>query len=302
MSTVGSIASVFLLLFVGALLKKLKALRSDDTLVINSLIIYATVPALAFGILYGQKLTVELLVIVLAGNAANIVALLVARGVGGALRLSRPQLGAFMMAATFGNTTFMGIPVVEAAFHGNRQALLVAMVYSELAMSLPVYTLGMWLAARYGGGQARLREILAPGRLPALPAMAAGVLLTPFALPEAALESLERLGACTLPLAMISVGLMLSGRSFRGNQLPIAAAAALKLLCMPVIMYAILTLVHIDGVPRQTVVLQGGMPVSIIAGVMAARGGSDGPFVASVTLVTTLASMATLPLILSIIQ
>jgi len=302
METFSPVLSVFLLLFAGVLLRKLNVLQQSDGRVINSIIIYATVPALAFGIFYGQKLSWTLALVVAAGNAANVVSLLIARQAARALGLSRPRTGAFMMAASFGNTTFMGIPVVDAAFRGDPQALVVAMIYSELAMSLPVYTLGLWLASKYGGSHASIRDVLSPRRLPAIPAMALGALLTPLAIPEAVTGALERLGACTLPLAMISVGLMLSARSFEGSRGPILVAAAMKLFCMPVIMYAILTLFGVHGLARQVTLLQAGMPVSIIAGVMAARGGSDGPFVAAVTLVTTLGSVVSLPLLLTIIR
>lgn len=302
METAGPVLSIFLLLAAGVVLRAVHVLKQGDTQVINAIIIYATVPALAFGIFYGQGLSWTLLVVVLAGNAANVISLLCSRQAARLLKLSRPQTGAFMIASTFGNTTFMGIPVIEASFGGSAEALVVAMIFSELSVSLPVYTIGLWLATKYGGTHVHLKHILSPRQLPAIPAMALGLALTPLALPAPVLTAVDRLGACTLPLAMISVGLMLTARSFRGNQVPLALASILKLFCMPVLMYAILTLCGIRGLARDVAVLQAGMPNSIIGGVMAARGGSDGPFVASATLITTLASIITIPLTLAILR
>lgn len=302
MSTFGPIFSVFFLLFIGVLLRRGGILKQTDTHVINSLIIYATVPALAFGIFYGQKLSWTLAVIVVVGNLVNILSLAIARAVAIPLKLERPQTGAFMISSTYGNTTFMGIPVVASAFNSDPSALVVAMIFSELAMSLPVYTMGLWLACRYGGSHAHFKDIISPKRLPAIPAMALGVLLTPFVIPDFVLDSLQKLGSCTLALAMISVGLMLSLKSFHGRTAPIAIAAIMKLFLMPAIMWAALTLCGVTGVARQVTVLQAAMPNSIIAGVMAARGGSDGPFVAASTALTTIVSMATIPLVLAILK
>jgi len=304
MSAFAPIVSTFLLLLVGFLLRRTRVLRQEDTGVINAVIICATVPALAFTIMVGQHLTWASAGVIAAGNIANCVSLCISWALARLLKLGRPQMGAFMIAATFGNTTFMGIPVVEAAFHGDRQAMLYAIMYGELAMSLPVYTLGLWVASRFGGSHTKIHELLSPKRLPTLPAMIAGVALSALgiAVPLMLMDAIKRLGACTLPLSMISVGLMLSARSFRGNGFLIILVSVLKLFCMPAIVYAILTLFGVGGLARQVVTLQAAMPNSIVSGIMTARGGSDAPFVASATLITTLASLGTLPLILTLLK
>lgn len=302
MAAIIPILSTFLLLLVGFALRKGRVLEQDETRTLNAVIIFVTVPALAFTIMYGQTLNWSAGAVVVAGNLANFVSLGMAWGVAKALRLNRPRTGAFMIGATFGNTTFMGIPVIAAAFHGSKQALLHGIVYGELAMSLPVYTLGLWVASQFGGVHTHARELLSIKRLPAIPALVAGLVLSGIALPGALMDVVKSLGACTLPLSMISVGVMLSGRSFKGNELTIAVLAVMKLFCMPVIVYAILTLFGVGGLARQVATLQAAMPNSIISNIMTARGGSDGALVSSATLVTTLASIATLPLVLMAVR
>lgn len=302
METFGPVLSIFLLIFVGAALRRANLLRQSDAQVVNTVIIYATVPALAFGICYGRKLTWEIGAVVLLGLAALLINLVASRGVARLLKLNRPQTGAFMVMSSFGNTTFLGIPVLAAAFHNSPQALLIGIIYSEFATALPVYTLGLWIASKYGGTHARIHDLFSPKRLPAIPAMAAGLLLSSAALPKPFLDATHYLGAATIPLAMISVGLMLSARSFKGNEWPIVLAGVLKLVCLPAMLYAILTVCGIQGISRQTVVLQAGMPTSVIASVMTARGGSDGPLVASGTLVLTLASLITIPIVVTLIR
>ncbi|MCC6485742.1 MAG: AEC family transporter [Armatimonadetes bacterium] len=298
MATVAPIFSTFLLLLVGFALRKGRILKQGETDTLNAVIIFATVPALAFTIMYGQKLSWSAAAVVVGGNLANLVSLAVAWSIARALKLSRPRTGAFMIAATFGNTTFMGIPIIAAAFHGSKHALLYGIVYGELAMSLPVYTLGLWVASHFGGAQAHMRELLSIKRLPAIPALFAGLVLSGVTVPGALMDVIKSLGACTLPLSMISVGVMLSGRSFRGNGALIVCTGILKLFCMPLIVYAILTLFGVGGLTRQVATLQAAMPNSIISNIMTVQGGSDGNLVSSATLATTIASVATLPLVL----
>ena len=302
METFGPVLSIFLLLFVGYALRKGGVLRQSDSQVVNAVIIYGTVPALAFGIFYGRHVSWEMLVVVIGGNVAVCVNLFLSRQVARLLKLTRPRTGAFMLASSYGNTTFLGLPVVAAAFANDPQALVAALMFSELAVSLPVYTVGLLISSKYGGAPVRLKEAFHPGRLPAIPAIIAGLLLSPVPIPKPLMDSIGRLGSATVPLAMISVGLMLSARSFRGNEAPIAVAGLLKAVCLPLLVYAILTLCGIHGQVRQVCVLQAAMPTSIISGVIAARGGSDGPLVASSTLVLTLLAIGTLPLTVMLIR
>ncbi len=230
MSVVGTVLSIFLLLFLGYGTKKIRLLRAEDADLLNTVVIYLTLPAFIFDAIYSyrQPLPLSIVKVPIIGFAMIAVVLAIAFIVGRMLRLDRPTLGGLILASGFGNTGFLGYPVVQAAFH-ERGALVTAALYDELAMALPMYTLGALIAAGLAGEKVEGEQLLRVFKLPAFLAIPVALLLRPVAIPEPLLAAIRYLGNGTIPLVMISLGLSLSARSLKGLAVPVLAVCVLKL-------------------------------------------------------------------------
>ena len=77
-------------------------------------------------------------------------------------------------------------------------------------------------------------------RFPPFQALAAGALLAPVGLPEAALGVLDRLAATLVPLALVSVGFQLRLGEARGRSRALSAGLAFKLVLGPALVAALL--------------------------------------------------------------
>ncbi|MCL6520349.1 MAG: AEC family transporter [Armatimonadetes bacterium] len=303
MSATGTVLSIFLLLSVGYGAKKVKLLRDQDADLLNTVVVYITLPAFIFDAIYSYRQPIPLSIakVPIIGFAMILVVLGIAYVVGRAMGLDRPTLGGMIIASGFGNTGFLGYPLVQAAFR-EKAALVTAALYDELAMALPLYTLGALIAAGFAGRRVDREQLLRVFTLPSMLSIPIALIIRPISLPNPLLEAVRYLAAGTVPLVMISLGLSLSGRSLRGLALPVAVTCVLKLVALPVITYYAARSGGLSGVMHQVTVVEAGMPSAIMTCVIASKFGANARFVAGVIFLTTLLSIASIPLMLYLLN
>lgn len=286
---------------IGYGIKKARLLRTEDMNVLITIIIYLMLPCFVFDAIYThhQAIPLSIAKVPLVGFGIELVVICIAYFAGRVLKLDRPTRGGLILAAVFGNTGFLGYPIVQAAF--GKSALITATLYDGLAMALPLYTLGMVIAARFAGEKVDRMQLLKMAALPAIWAIPLALLLRPVTLPEPILRSIGYLANGTVPLAMLSIGLSISARSIKGLAIPIVAACALKLVVLPLITFYAARTVGISGLVQTVTVIEAGMPSAAMACVVAAKFGANERFVAGIIFVSTLLSLITIPAMLVIL-
>jgi malonate transporter len=174
-------------------------------------------------------------------------------------RLGRGGGTVATMCASYVNAGYLGIPVAAFVLGDVSYAIPVVLfqvlLYSPLALSL--------LDARPG-----LRGVLAlPLRNPIIPACLLGLAVTAsgWTPPAQLLRPFELTGAAAIPLALLALGLALSGvRPFRdGPDAEIRyAAVAAKVLIQPVIAYLVGLALGLDGTLLLAAVVMSGLPTA----------------------------------------
>lgn len=299
--TLVTTASIFLLLTAGYASKRIGVLKASDSSVVTSLVINLTMPAFIFVNTHGKPLAAEMIKAPALGFAMQLVVMVAAYLAARAMRLDRRTTGALMLTAAFGNTGFLGYPVVTAAFRGDETAIFTAVLFDSFSMALALNSIGIAAAACFSGSQFEWRSLLEFLRTPLFPAMVIALLLRNVYVPEVIMITLNYLAAGTVPLAMISIGLNLSAGSLQKHPGAIAVAVALKMVVLPALMLAFLPIAGVAGVVREVAVLESAMPTAVFAGVVAARYGSNGAFAAGVIFVSTLLSIVWIPAVLTIL-
>lgn len=303
MGVVSTVFSIFLLLFIGYAMKKIRVLKAEDANLLNTVALYITLPAFIFQAIhdYRQPLKWELMKVPLVGFAMMAIVLVLAYLLARAMKLDRPTTGGMMLAAAFGNTGFLGYPVTQAAF-GTSGALVTTVLYDMFAMALPLYLIGTFIAANFGGDKAEPKAIIRMALIPPLLTVPIALILRPFTMPHIINHSLEYLAGGTIPLVMISLGLSLSASSLRGYARPAVAALALKLAVLPCLTFFAYRAAGLTGTSLQVGTMESGMPTAVMACVVASKFGANGRFVAGVIFVSTLVSLATIPTALLILR
>jgi len=299
LSIVGTVLSIFLLLFAGYGIKKARILKAGDAEILNTVVLNLTLPAFIFLAIYGYhgNLTLQIAKVPIFGFATMLVVMVIAWLIGRALRLDRRIIGGLIIVSAFGNTGFLGYPVVQAAFH-QKGALVTAVMYDELAMAFPLYTLGILLATTFSGEKISREYMLKVFKLPSMWAIPLALILRPYVLPGPIMHAIEYLSAGTIPLVMISLGLSLSTSSLKGYAVPVLVACVLKLGVLPLLTHHVMGFVGVQGTMHQVTVLESAMPGAMMSAVIAGRFGDCGKYTTSAIFTATLLSLVTIPLTL----
>lgn len=290
--------SIFLLLLAGYIARKTKALKSEDAGIVNSIIINLTMPAFIFVNTNGKMLTPGMIKAPALGFLLEMVILALAYLASRALKLDRKTTGAVMIVSAFGNTGFLGYPVVKAAFPGNDEAILTAVLFDNFGMAMILSSIGIAVASAFAGTKFEWKNMLLFLKSPLLPATIIALIFKNVHVPALIMDTLQILGRATVPLAMISIGLSLSTGSLKEYSLPILTATILKMGLLPLLMYFTLPYLGVQGTIYKVAVLESAMPSAVFSGVVTSRYGCNGKYAAAAIFVMTLLSIGVIPGIL----
>lgn len=284
---------------VGVALRLTGVLKRTDSRVLNSIIVYAALPALIFSKVYVAELSWEYARLVGVAWIVCLSALALAWIACRALRLPKERAGAFLLVAAIGNTGYLGYPVSHMLL--GDPGLTRAIFYDVFGTVAVLFTVGIAVASRFGdhseGAVDVVKELLTfPAMVALLAALVMRLVPVPDAVEAQVIDWLELAGSMAVPLIMVSLGLSLSARGFRAAPAALGAASAVKLVVAPAIAFGAALLLG-AGEATRLVVLQASMPTVMLSLVIGERFGLDTEFIASVILTTTVACIATIPLL-----
>jgi malate permease and related proteins len=260
------------------------------------IVFYALVPSLVFKLLvtsdvvgpqFGKMAVLSVLVAAGMGLIARLVAV--------PLRLSRPELSAFMLVVIFSNGGNYGLPVVLFAF--GPEALSFGTVYFVVG-SLMTYTVGVFLAA--SGRRDVRRAIAGVVRVPAIYGVtaAAVVVATGLRLPLVVMRPISLLSDAALPMMMLVLGMQLERATLPERPKVVLVAVGLSLMVAPIVALGLAWVLGLTGTARQAGVVLASMPVAVVTTILALEFDAAPVFVTSAVFLSTLLSPFTLtPLI-----
>jgi hypothetical protein len=266
---------------------------------LTTLVYYVMLPALVLAVLWRAPLGVESWHI--AGLAA--LGVLASMGLMGLIAqfmpLTRGQKGALLLAASFPNATYLGLPVLESLYGDYGRA--VAVQYDLFACTPLLLSVGIALAVHYGTpqeGKAHAPWWHGVLKVPALWAaiLAIALNLSGTAFPEALRGILDRLGAGVVPLMLIALGMGLRLDALKpAALLRVSPVLLIQLAFAPALVLAAGLLLGLQSPLLTAVVLEAGMPVMVLGLVLCDRYGLDTGLYAAAATLSTLLSLLTLP-------
>jgi predicted permease len=273
-------------------------LDADSTRrVLTALVYYLLLPALVIQVLWQAPLGISSIGIAISAAVGVLACIAISSLICRRCKHHGSVTGAVVLAASFPNATYMGLPVLERLYGDIGRSI--AIQYDLFACTPLLLTVGILIARIYGGqdGAGPLwRSLL---RVPPLWAALVGVLLnlSGVAKPVALDQWLELLAAGVIPLMIFSLGLSLRWDTIDMNRLPtVIPIVLLQLFIAPLLVWGTAQGVGLEGVMLVGTVMEAAMPSMVIGIVLCDRYGLDtGLYAAAVTL-TTLLSLVTLPL------
>lgn len=288
---------------VGLVLRATGVVRVEDGHTLVNLVIYATMPALVFMIITREHLTTALLLVPVAGYLIHVTMLGIGWVIARLRGADRPTTGAILVATGVGNTGFFGVPLIAAS--GAGFSLATAVFYDAFATSVITWTSTVAIAHAFGTRDSATSGVNWPQlrrglTMPPMIALAAALVwnLAGLGVPGSYLaRPLDLLGAATLPLVLLYVGLMLDARSLRSAWPEVSMITVARLLGGAVVGLAIGTLLGLANAQLNTVVLMAAMPTATMSLVLGVRYGLRRDVLVAAVFVTTVLCTLTLPIV-----
>ena len=294
------LAQTAALIVCGVVWRRLRPFGLDvgETRRVLSNVVYGLLlPALVLRVLWRAPLGLDVLKVAFVAGSAIIAALLLAwvwyRVQGG----ERRAVGAMLLAAAFGNVTYLGLPVLESVL--GPSARHVALEYDLFASTPLLLTVGVLLAGHYGGAGRSGNLVAGLLKVPPLLAAAAAVGLNLLDVPLHPWLAgvFDKLAAGVIPLMLVVVGLGLEWKpGWAARVRVLVPALVIQMLLMPLMVWALASGLGLSGNLLTAVVLEGAMPCMLLGIVICERYGLDTALYAEAVTVSTGLSVLTLPM------
>jgi predicted permease len=259
-------------LLAGVALRHSGRVGTQGHLPLNAVIVHIALPAVALRSLHtmafdSSQVWPVLMPWLLFGVGAIVFAVL-----GRRLALSQASIGALILVCGLGNTSFVGLPMIES-LHG-RDGLGLGLLIDQFGSYLVLSTIGIFVVTLYAAQarpspRAMVTKILT---FPPLIGVAVALALRPVAFPIELDAALARLGDMLAPLALLSVGLQLRLNALREQRPALCLGLGFKLLvCPAIVLTIVLARGGQSGMAAHVSLIEAAMPPMIGAGIVATQ-------------------------------
>lgn len=294
----GSVLTLFLMMAVGFVLGKLGILKKDALSQMSKALLCVVSPTIIINTLLGERRTVETVRGLLISGAVLVVTYVLNMVLAQLLfrKESRDDRGVLRFATIYGNTGFMGVPLIQSVL-GSAGML-------PTVVSLAVFAISTWTHGNVLiGGRKQLsvkKALLNPG------VVGFGIALILFALqvklPGPVMQAVGYVSSLNTPLAMIIIGAQMSAVNFRElfQDWRVYVVSALKLFAVPAVTMLVMLPLKLDPVVFMAVTILAACPVAGATSLFSQLNGKDPSLAARMVTLSTIFSIITLPLVAAV--
>ncbi len=288
-----------ILLLIGLVLQYLDIFPKETDKSLNLYVIYVALPALILQQVpkldfSGSILTpfiMSWLVVVFSGLLVFLLCRL--------LGWSKEVTGALLLMVPLGNTSFLGIPMVERFFGSS--GIPYAILYDQFGSFLALSSYGTLIIAVYGSGAtpgiwSLLKRVVL---FPPFIALVAALYLRSASIPFPGwLDTLFSMGAASMvPVVMVAIGFQMRLLLPKDELLPLLVGLTLRLGVTPIAFIYGCQFLDLSGKAVQVSLLETAMPPMVTAGAMASIAGLKPGLSSAMAAYGILVSFFTLPYI-----
>lgn len=281
----------------GILFRRLKSFPPETVQVLNMFALYVSLPAVILLKVPQIRFTTEALLPVAIAWGALFFSVVLILAAAHLLKWPRSATGVLLLVVPLGNTSFLGVPIIQAFF--GEAGLRHLIVYDQFGTILIFATYGSLILALYGReGSTSLRGIARRVFLfPPSVALAAGIALLPWGPYSPITERLLQTVATTMtPLVMTAIGFQLKLQLKPTLRTPLCLGLLLKLILAPAAALLVCRLFGIQGLAAEVSIMEAGMPPMVTAGALAVIAGMNVELSTALIGLGLLLSFGTLPL------
>ncbi len=302
-----SVLSVILMIALGFVLAKRRWFEGNSSALLSKLVVSVALPAYMISNLMGGYDRAKLLSM-LPGLPVPFAVMAscfaIAAGIAVLIGLPRGRRGTFASMFALSNTIFIGLPVNLVLF-GDESLSSVLLYY--IANTTLFWTIGVYGIAADGAvrsGRPRpslvsaegLRRILSPPLVAFMAAVA--MIMLGIRLPKSIMDFCKTLGSMTTPLSMLFIGIVISRVEWKKLKVErdLLLVLAGRFLVSPLLLVLVVRPLDLPLLMKQVFLVQASMPAMTQTPILAATYGADPEYAGVATSLSTVLSLATIPL------
>ncbi|PYZ92623.1 hypothetical protein CR194_13210 [Salipaludibacillus keqinensis] len=290
------IFSVFLIGYIGQ--KRI----GFDTKQLSTMALYLMSPFLVFRTFYVNTISIDYVYLILYTLGLSTALLFTAWVVGKVKKWDAAKRSGVMLASSFMNNGNYGAPLALFVFGAvGLDIAIILMVLQQLLMC----TVGIFIAASGNkdqdvgaGSSMALKSVF---RMPILYAALLGLALQVMNISLSSLifQTVDFVADAAIPTIMIILGMQLAKTKIKTVKIePTVMTVLIRLVASPVIAFLIVKAMPIDETWKEIMILMAATPTSANITLYALQFDTEPEFVSTATLITTVLSLATLPVVM----
>ncbi|MBA2175524.1 AEC family transporter [Halobacillus locisalis] len=288
---------VILVFLAGYVLQKFLRLEIKS---VSTVALYIMLPCLVFETFYGAEFDQDYLMMVVFSALLLFAIIGVNKAAAKLLRYDTPTESGAILSTAFMNAGNYGAPIVLFAFGEEGFVYSVSfMVLQQIVMNF----FGVYYAAKGAAGiSMAVKTVL---KMPPTHAVWIALVFKYAEIPvsENFMSSIRLVGDATIPTVMILLGMQLANITVKNLAWDkISYAASVRLIGSPLIAWALTVILPMSDLMASVLIISAAMPSAATTTMYAVQFDSKPELVSSITLITTLISVVTVPIVLTILQ
>ena len=266
---------------------------------ISKLSLYLLLPFLTFNTFYTNQLNSDYFYMFIFTVLITVVLVGFTFLTGKLLKVDRPHMSALQLGSIFPNSGNYGAPVVLFAFGPTafNYAIIIMVIHGFLINSL-----GIFLASLGGAGSNGIKSALFRlSRMPVLYGALLGIIfqILNIPLPSTIIDGISMVGSASIPVVMLMLGMQLAEiKPQKFNVKFVSSATLLRMVVSPLLAVVLVQIMPVSELIKQVFILLAAMPVAANTTLLAVQFDCKPDLTSFTTLVTTLLSLISIPLVI----
>lgn len=264
---------ILLAIAIGYFINRLNIFSKDAPAILNQFAIYISLPAMIILQVPKLNFSIDMIIpIIVAWSVMGISAILVLI-FSKIFSFSKEITGSLMLVAILTNSSFMGIPILNA--YMGESAMPYVLVYDQLGTFIALATYGTFIASYYSNKNKLTFKIITLKVLtfPPFLSLVVALFLMGVEFHPVISKVLSSFASTIVPIALVAVGLQLQFKLPREDIKPFSFALIIKLIIAPVIAIIICKIFGWNNQASIVSIMEAGMAPMITAGAIASMAG-----------------------------
>jgi len=304
-SILTSLIKIFILILPGIFFRKKNIITDEQNSGLTSIIVNLTWPCLVIDAMqmeFNSQVLKDSVYILAITGVIFIAVTALAFPVGKMMKLTRTKRYITMFMLIFGNTGFIGLPVIKALY-GQDAVFFSAIV--ELINDVLLFTVGIILIQLSAGAKLKMepKQLLSPGLIGVLIGLV--LFVCNIRLPGFLGDSIAMVGDATTPLTMFAIGVQLAGLSLKeiAGDVKVYIVTFVKLMIVPLVALLIVRLWAGDfTLLEKVVVISFAMPAASCSAIFSQQYKGEVEYATKTVLISTVCSIIAIPLFAIIME